>query len=332
MNNSTSISNETIDWDVIDVTEFVQIKENYINLDGKTEDYLQIKDSHLSEEDSHLSEEDSHLSEEDNLLSEEDKNIEQKIFTEWKNLIKQNKCDSETNPDNVEELVSYTDSEESYIVEKVNHENLNNVIIIEDDDSIQDNTETRIIETDTAELIKNDKLSQKLSNVVEINIANDTSPIKNVSNCANGDVVITFNENTSKLRKRKSKKRKNKYRRQRGKEIFMIIKIDQWASVHPESLDSEIEMINVRKLFEFIWAEMHPSERYAYFKYEQIDEKYKIAKTNGVFKSILNFFDNMMENVMDFFEDMICFQDKDEKIKQQAKEDFQEKCKNLKKN
>ena len=179
MNNLTSISNETIDWDIIDVTEFVQIKENYINLDGKTEDYLQIKDNHLSEE---------------------DKNIEQKIFTEWKNLIKQNKCESETNPDNVEELVSYTDSEESYIVEKESPKNLNNVIIIEDDDSIQDNTETRIIETDTAELIKNDKLSQ-----VEINTINDTSPIRNVSNCKNGDVIITFNENTSKLRKKKVK-------------------------------------------------------------------------------------------------------------------------------
>ena len=303
MNNLTSISNETIDWDIIDVTEFVQIKENYINLDGKTEDYLQIKDNHLSEE---------------------DKNIEQKIFTEWKNLIKQNKCESETNPDNVEELVSYTDSEESYIVEKESPKNLNNVIIIEDDDSIQDNTETRIIETDTAELIKNDKLSQ-----VEINTINDTSPIRNVSNCKNGDVIITFNENTSKLRKKKSKKRRNKQKIQRGKEIFMIIKIDQWATVHPESLDSEIEMINVHKLFEFIWAEMHPSERYAYFKYGRIDEKYKTAKVNGVIKSILNFFDNMMENVIDFFEDMMCFQDKDEKIIQQAKKDFQEKCKNF---
>jgi hypothetical protein len=304
MNNLTSISNETIDWDIIDVTEFVQIKENYINLDGKTEDYLQIKDNHLSEE---------------------DKNIEQKIFTEWKNLIKQNKCEYETNPDNVEELVSYTDSEESYIVEKEEPKNLNNIIIIEDDDSIQDNTETRIIETDTAELIKNDKLSQ-----VEINTTNNTSPIRNVSNCENGDVVITFNENTSKIRKRKSKRRRNKHRIQKGKEIFMIIKIDQWAAVHPESLDSEIEMINVHKLFEFIWAEMHPSERYAYFKYEQIDEKYKIAKTNGVFKSILNFFDNMMENVMDFFEEMMCFQDKDKEKQQQAKEDFKEKCRNLK--
>lgn len=298
MNNLTSISNETIDWDIIDVSEFVQIKENYINLDGKTED---------------------------NLLSEEDKNIEQKIFIEWKNLIKQNKCDSETNPDNVEELVSYTDSEESYIVEKINPENLNNIIIIEDDDSIQDNTETRIIETDTAELIKNDKLSQ-----VEINTTNNTSPIRNVSNCENGDVVITFNENTSKIRKRKSKRRRNKHRIQKGKEIFMIIKIDQWAAVHPESLDSEIEMINVHKLFEFIWAEMHPSERYAYFKYGRIDEKYKTAKVNGVIKSILNFFDNMMENVMDFFEEMMCFQDKDKEKQQQAKEDFKEKCRNLK--
>jgi hypothetical protein len=298
MNNLTSISNETIDWDIIDVTEFVQIKENYINLDGKTEDYL---------------------------LSEENKNIEQKIFIEWKNLIKQNKCDSETNPDNVEELVSYTDSEESYIVEKINPENLNNIIIIEYDDSIQDNTETRIIETDTAELIKNDKLSQ-----VEINTTNNTSPIRNVSNCENGDVVITFNENTSKIRKRKSKRRRNKHRIQKGKEIFMIIKIDQWAAVHPESLDSEIEMINVHKLFEFIWAEMHPSERYAYFKYGRIDEKYKTAKVNGVIKSILNFFDNMMENVMDFFEEMMCFQDKDKEKQQQAKEDFKEKCRNLK--
>ena len=61
MNNLTSISNETIDWDIIDVTEFVQIKENYINLDGKTEDYLQIKDNHLSEEDKNIEQKDAEV-------------------------------------------------------------------------------------------------------------------------------------------------------------------------------------------------------------------------------------------------------------------------------
>jgi hypothetical protein len=294
---NTTISNEIIDWDVIDVAEFIQIKENYINLEGKTED---------------------------NILSEEDKNIEQKIFTEWKNFTKQNKHESETNPDDVEELVSYTDSEESYIVEKEEPKNLNNVIIMEDDDSIQDNIETEI---DTTKLIENTELGN-----IQTNITDNASQIKNVTNCPNGDVIISFNENTCKTRNKKEKTRKNKkkLRRQRGKEIFMMIKIDQWAAVHPESLDSEIEMINVHKLFEFIWAEMHQSEKYAYFKYPLIDEKYKTAKTNNIFKSILNFFDKMMNNIEHFFENVMCLTDDDEKRIQQSKENFKENCRNLK--
>ena len=256
-------NNEIIDWDVIDVSEFVQIKENYINLDGKTED---------------------------NLLSEGDKNIEQTIFTEWKNLTKQNKSVSGTNPDNVEELVTYTDSEVSYIVEKEEPKNLNDVIITEVDDII-----VELEENNTTKLIKNDKLDHEQTNVTD-----NTSQIKNVTNHANGDVVITFNENTSKspIRKRK-KRKKGKKREKRGKEIFMMIKIDQWGAVHPESLNSEIEMINVRKLFELIWAEMHQTEKYAYFKYPLIDEKYKTAKTNSIYKKIWNFFDNMMSGVID---------------------------------
>jgi hypothetical protein len=292
-------NNEIIDWDVIDVSEFVQIKENYINLDGKTED---------------------------NLLSEGDKNIEQTIFTEWKNLTKQNKCVSETNPDNVEELVTYTDSEASYIVEKEEPKNLNDVIITEVDDIIEE-----LEENDTTKLIENDKLDHERTNVID-----NTSQIKNVTNHANGDVVITFNENTSKspIRKRKTRKNKNKLklklRKQKGKEIFMMIKIDQWAAVHPESLDSEIEMINVRKLFEFIWAEMHQTEKYAYFKYPLIDEKYKTAKTNNIFKKICNFFDNMMESVGFFMENLMCFHDEDEKRELQSRENFKNRSRNLK--
>lgn len=281
-------NNEIIDWDIIDESEFVKIKENYINLEGKTED---------------------------NLLSEEDKNIEQTIFTEWKNLAKQNKCESVSNPDNVEELVTYTDSEESYIVEKEEPKNLNNVIITKDDDIIRE-----LEENDTTKLIENDKLDHERKNVID-----NTSQIKHVTNCENGDVMITFNENTSKLpiRKRKirkKRKKRKKNRRQTGKEIFMMIKIDQWAAVHPESLDSEIEMINVRKLFEFIWAEMHQTEKYAYFKYPLIDEKYKTAKTNSIFKKICNFFDNMMESVGFFMENLMCFHDEDEKRALQSKE------------
>lgn len=281
-------NNEIIDWDIIDESEFVKIKENYINLEGKTED---------------------------NLLSEEDKNIEQTIFTEWKNLAKQNKCESVSNPDNVEELVTYTDSEESYIVEKEEQKNLNNVIITKDDDIIRE-----LEENDTTKLIENDKLYHERKNVID-----NTSQIKHVTNCENGDVMITFNENTSKLpiRKRKirkKRKKRKKNRRQTGKEIFMMIKMDQWAAVHPESLDSEIEMINVRKLFEFIWAEMHQTEKYAYFKYPLIDEKYKTAKTNSIFKKICNFFDNMMESVGFFMENLMCFHDEDEKRALQSKE------------
>ena len=276
-------NNEIIDWDVIDVSEFVQIKENYINLDGKTED---------------------------NLLSEGDKNIEQTIFTEWKNLTKQNKSVSGTNPDNVEELVTYTDSEVSYIVEKEEPKNLNDVIITEVDDII-----VELEENNTTKLIKNDKLDHEQTNVTD-----NTSQIKNVTNHANGDVVITFNENTSKspIRKRK-KRKKGKKREKRGKEIFMMIKIDQWGAVHPESLNSEIEMINVRKLFELIWAEMHQTEKYAYFKYPLIDEKYKTAKTNSIYKKIWNFFDNMMDSVGFFIENLMCFHDEDEKRALQLK-------------
>ena len=294
---TTTINNEIIDWDVIDVSEFVKIKENYINLEGKTED---------------------------NLLSEEDKNIEQTIFTEWKNLAKQNKCESVSNPDNVEELVTYTDSEESYIVEKEEPKNLNNVIITKDDDIIRE-----LEENDTTKLIENNELYHE-----QTNITDNTSQIKHVTNCENGDVLITFNEDTSKLKnrinKRNIRKNKKKNRRQRGKEIFMMIKIDQWAAVHPESLDSEIEMINVHKLFEFIWAEMHQSEKYAYFKYPSIDEKYKTAKTNNIFKKIFNFFDNIMDNVGLFFENLMCFHDEDEKKALQSKENFKNNRRNLK--
>ncbi len=79
-----------MDWDVVDKLEFVDIKVNYIDLEGKTEH--------------------------ENI--EEKKNITKKVFTEWKDLTKQNKCKSVKNPDNVEELVTSTDSEISYIVEK----------------------------------------------------------------------------------------------------------------------------------------------------------------------------------------------------------------------
>ena len=41
---------------------------------------------------------------------------------------------------------------------------------------------------------------------------------------------------------------------------------------------------------------MHQSEKYAYFKYPSIDEKYKTAKTNNIFKKIFNFFDNIIVN------------------------------------
>ena len=102
----------------------------------------------------------------------------------------------------------------------------------------------------------------------------------------------------------------------------MMIKIDQWAAVHPESLDSEIEMINVRKLFEFIWSEMHESEKYAYFKYQEIDEKYKNAQTNNIFKKILKFFDNILDNLGLFFENLMCLHDDDGKKALQCEKDF----------
>jgi len=296
---NTTIETEIMDWDVVDKLEFVEIKENYIDLEEKKED----KNIDLEEK-----KEDKNI--------EEEKNITQKIFTEWKDLTKQNKCKSVKNPDNVVELVTSTDSELSYIVEKEEPKNLNDIIITEVDNIIK-------------ELKENDELCGK-----QTNITDDTSQIKTVTNRANGDVVITFNEDTSKLKnrinKRNIRKNKKKNRRQRGKEIFMMIKIDQWAAVHPESLDSEIEMINVRKLFEFIWEEMHESEKYAYFKYRSIDEKYKTAKTNNLFKKIYNFFDNIIDNIGFFFENLICLHDEDEKRALQSKQNFKNSCRNLK--
>ena len=231
------------------------------------------------------------------ILSEEDKNIEQK------NLTKQDKYEHETNPDNVEELVTCIDIEESYIVEKEEQE-------------------------PEQEQEQEPEQEQEQEQEPEQEPEQEQESIKKITNNANGDVVITFNKQACNLRHRNIKKRKRKkkrkqkrkqkskkqFRKQRGKEIFMIIKMDQWASVHPESLDSETEMEEVRKLLNFIWSEMHSSEKYAYFKYLEIDEKYKKAKTNNVCKNVLNFFDNIVNNIGNFFDNLlICLEDNNEK-------------------
>ena len=85
-----------------------------------------------------------------------------------------------------------------------------------------------------------------------------------------------------------------------------MIKMDQWSQVHPEDLKNETERKNLQKLFEFIWNEMQSSEKYAYVKYNAIDNKYRTAIENSILNTIGNWICNMWSNIENFFDDLIC--------------------------
>jgi len=119
-----------------------------------------------------------------------------------------------------------------------------------------------------------------------------------------------------KLNKRLRKKRKIEYTKidgtytktqlTEGKNIFMMIKMDQWGQVHPEDLTNDIERKNVQKLFDFIWNEMQSSEKYAYVKYNTIDDKYYTAIENSILNTIGDWICNMWSNIENFFDGLIC--------------------------
>ena len=160
----------------------------------------------------------------------------------------------------------------------------------------------------------------------------EQEPITNIQTYNNGDVILTIKDDVKEnIRKRKrkrynqiviKKRKKNPkkfkhyscYERKGGKEIFMIIKMDQWGQVNPECLEDENEMKNIRKIFEYIWDEMYPSERYAYMQYSKIDEKYQIAIENSFLYYISSSFWGVWNEVSQFFNDIICSRERCHKI------------------
>ena len=156
----------------------------------------------------------------------------------------------------------------------------------------------------------------------------------------NGDVIINIkdteeetieevNDTNEKKRKRKyninKKKKKRKKnpklfklyspcQRKQGKDVFMMIKMDQWCQVHPECLYEEAELNNIKTIFEFIWEEMHPSEKYAYMQYSTIDEKFQTAVENNIIFYISNSFWGFWQEISTFFKELICTREKFNKL------------------
>lgn len=158
----------------------------------------------------------------------------------------------------------------------------------------------------------------------------------------NGDIVINIKDTDEETTEKENdenindKKRKRKYnidknnkkrkknpkpfklyspcQRKQGKDVFMMIKMDQWSQVHPECLQNDTELNNIKTIFEFIWEEMHPSEKYAYMQYSTIDEKYQIAVENNIIFYISNSFWGFWQEISTFFKELICTREKFNKL------------------
>ena len=121
-------------------------------------------------------------------------------------------------------------------------------------------------------------------------------------------------KNTQKKKKRKKNPKQFKHysscNRKKGKDIFMMIKMDQWSQVHPDSLYNEKEMINIRQIFEYIWNEMDLTEKYSYMQYSKIDEKYQIAFENSILNSISSTLWEFWNDISIFFTELVCTREK----------------------
>ena len=74
-------------------------------------------------------------------------------------------------------------------------------------------------------------------------------------------------------------------------------------------------MDSVRALFELIWKELHPNEKFAYSKYSEIDEKYKEATRTSLLKNVCVLFEKMIDSIVDFFDSFSCLQNPEKRLK-----------------
>ena len=125
-------------------------------------------------------------------------------------------------------------------------------------------------------------------------------------------------KNTQKKKKRKKNPKQFKHysscNRKKGKDIFMMIKMDQWSQVHPDILDNEKEIRDMRQIFKYIWNEMDITEKYAYMQYSKIDEKYQIAFENSVLNSISSTLWEFWNDISTFFTELVCTREKSNKL------------------
>ena len=238
---------------------------------------------------------------------EEEINNKKELFEKWKEFTKTQKLEIKYYKkwrDFVEKKIEKRQFLDIDSLEILNESNkpfleveLNEKIDIEKDNNKEEEKE-QDEEEEQDEDEDTEKDSKKKKDYIVIEIRDEIIPKKR-------------KREIKKLNKRLCKKRKingNYSKREliKGKEIFMMIKMDEWYEVHPEDLTNDIERKNVQKLFEFIWNEMQSSEKYAYVKYNAIDNKYRTAIENSILNTIGNWICNMWSNIENFFDDLIC--------------------------
>ena len=239
---------------------------------------------------------------------EEKINNKKELFEKWKEFAKTNKLERKYYKkwrDFVEKKIEERQFLDIDSLEILNESNkpfleveLNEKIDIEKDNNDKEEEEEEDEKKEEKEEEDTEKDSKKKKDYIVIEIRDEIIPKKR-------------KREIKKLNKRLCKKRKingNYSKREliKGKEIFMMIKMDEWYEVHPEDLTNDIERKNVQKLFEFIWNEMQSSEKYAYVKYNAIDNKYRTAIENSILNTIGNWICNMWSNIENFFDDLIC--------------------------
>jgi len=244
---------------------------------------------------------------------EEEINKKKELFEKWKEFAKTNKLERKYYKkwrDFVEKKIEERQFLDIDSLEILNESNkpfleveLNEKIDIEKDNNDKEEEEEEDEKKEEKEEEDTEKDSKKKKDYIVIEIRDEIIPKKR-------------KRKIKKLNKRLRKKRKIEYTKingtytetqlTKGKEIFMMIKMDQWSQVHPEDLKNETERKNLQKLFEFIWNEMQSSEKYAYVKYNAIDNKYRTAIENSILNTIGNWICNMWSNIENFFDDLIC--------------------------
>ena len=188
-------------------------------------------------------------------------------------------------------------------------------------------TEKSIEEKDKEFIIE--EITQTEKSIEKKEPETDNEKISQAETNDNNDVILIIHDeitdkhiykrkikhkNTQKKKKRKKNPKQFKHysscNRKKGKDIFMMIKMDQWSQVHPDSLYNEKEMINIRQIFEYIWNEMDLTEKYSYMQYSKIDEKYQIAFENSILNSISSTLWEFWNDISIFFTELVCTREK----------------------